>query len=257
MVPGLLALLVATSGIVGPGNGPDKSPQRYRLDVKLDQTIDLTAVGQGEMTAGVVSSAYVTLTVSDTTGGTLAHVVIDSMTITATGQMAGLYNQQLADSLRGEFIHVYIVNGRPEGAPKPSVEGNPVMQMVIPVVSGLYPGVGSKATDLDKWSDTTRNDTVNENGTQNTSQIVDWVVNSRSGAALTVTGTGNGTINADMGGQQVSGTVTSTANVTTPVGGPSSHAVVSSIQSLSLLNPALPEPIPVKVESSATMTQLP
>ncbi len=257
MVSGMLALLVATSGIVGPGDGPDNSPQRYRLDVKLNQTVDLTAAGMGEMISEVTSTAWVTLTVSDTTGGSLAHVVIDSMNVAATGQLAAAFTQDLADSLRGEWIHVYIVDGRPEGAPKPSVEGNTVLQMVIPSISALYPGIGEKAAGIDKWADTTNNDVVNENGSQNTSQIVDWVIHSRDGGNLTVTATGNGSVNADMGGQQVSGTITSTINATSPIGGPASKSEVSSTQNLTVLNAAMPEPIPLTVVSSATVVQVP
>lgn len=258
MASGLFLTLVASAGVVvGPGTGPDKAPQRYRLDLKIGQAVDLTALGQGPMTAEVNSAAFVTLTTSDTTGGILAHVVIDSVNVTATGQFAAVYQQEMADSLRGQFIHAYIVGGKPEGAPKPSVEGNPMVQVVIPVISALFPGVGDKANSATSWSDTTRNDTVTEQGTQNTSQIIDWVIKNRSGGVIEVTGTGNGTLNAEMGGQQISGTVTSVANVTTVVGGPATASTIVSTQELSVLNPALPEPIPVRVESHATVTALP
>lgn len=257
MVSGMLALLVATSAIVGPGDGPDKSPQRYRLDFKLSQTVDLTSAGMGQMASDVSSTSWVTLTVSDTTGGSLAHVVVDSITVTANGQLGNFFTQAMADSLSGEFIHAFIVDGKPEGAPKPSVEDNPVMQMVVPVVTALYPGVGDRASGVESWSDTTRHDVANENGTQNTSQIVDWVVDSRDGTTVSVTGTGNGTLNSDMGGQQTSGIITSTVKVTSPIGGPASSAELSSVQSLTLLNPAIPEPVPLKIETTATMVAVP
>lgn len=257
MVSGMLALLVATTGVVGP-DGPDKAPQRYRVDVKIEQVVDLSSAGMSEMRSSATSTSYVTLTVSDTTGGSLMHLVIDSVKVSTVGQQFDMtFNQTMADSLKNQFFHAYIVNGRSDGPAKPSVENNPVISLVAPAVSALYPGIGDKANQGDKWSDTTRSETSTAQGTQNTSQIVDWVVTSRNGDVLTVTGTGNGTVNADMDGQQVSGTIATTAEVTTVVGGPAAASKVVSKQSITVLAPQFPEPIPVNVTSEATLTKLP
>lgn len=256
MVSGMLALLIAANGMVGP-DGPDKSPQRFRVDVKLEQVVDLSSAGMSEMRSTATGTSFVSLTVSDTTGGSVMHLVIDSVKVSAVGQFETAFTQTMADSLQNQFIHAYIVNGRSDGPPKPSVENNPVMALVAPAVSALYPGISDKASNGDKWSDTTRSETSTEQGTQNTTQVVDWVVTARNGDVVTVSGTGNGTLNADMGGQQVSGTVTTSAEVTSVIGGPATASKVTSNQNITVLTAQFPEPIPVMATSEATLTKLP
>lgn len=253
MVSGILALLVATAS-VGP---QPTSPVRYRVDLTLTQKADLTAAGQGVLEGGITGAVYVTLTTSDTTGGTIAHFVIDSMTVESSGISAGQISQTFADSLRGETIHAYIKNGKVEGTPELSDPNNPAMNVASQVVGVVYPGIGPKAVGAKSYSDTSTTNTVNEQGTRNSQQVMEWTVTGSEGDALTLTGKGTGTVSADMGGQQISGTVATTMEVTSPVGGPASKTVATSDQDMMVLVPGMAEPISVKVESKATLTQLP
>ncbi len=256
MVSGLLALLVATSPVTGPT--PDtKATVRYKVDLTMTQKADLTAAGQGVLEGGITSTVYVTLTTSDTTGGTIAHFVIDSMTVEATGISAGQMSQTFADSLAGETIHAYIVDGKVEGSPELSDPSNPAMNVASQVVGVIYPGVGPKARDTKAYSDTVTSNTVNDQGTRNSQQIVDWTVTGAEGNALMLTGKGAGTVSADMNGQQISGSVATTMDVTSPIGGPASKALATSDQDMMVLVPGMPEPISVKVETRAELTQLP
>lgn len=257
MVSGMLAVLTLAAGVVGPNSGPDKLAQRYRVNVEIKQEVDLTAAGAGPQVADVTGIAFLSVTMSDTTDGKLAHVVVDSMTVSATGQLAAQFAQSMADSLRGAWMHGHVVDGKLSGPPKLSVQDNPAMAIAMAGMNALFPGVTSKATGGTQWADTTRSDVSTDQGTQNTQQVVTWTVTSRDGAAISLTSSGTGTVSADMAGQQISGTISSSSTVTSPVGGPATAATVTSTQELSVLAPSLPEPIPVKVTSSATLTALP
>lgn len=249
----MLALLSLTTVLLGP----DKAVQRYRLDLVINQEVDATAAGQGVVSSEINSSAFVTLTMSDTTGGKIAHVVIDSLTFTATGQMAMQFSQTFADSLKGQWLHGYIVDGKMLGTAKPSVEGNVAMSLVMPVMNALFPGIGAKAANNQAWSDTTRSDVVNDQVTQHSQSVVAWTVTGREGGLLTLTGAGTGTVSVEAPEQQATGQVTSSAAVTTVIGGPSKSAKLTNAQELSVLIAALPDPLPVKVASDATLTELP
>jgi hypothetical protein len=240
---------------VGPTRGPDKAAQRYRLDLVIMQEVDATAAGQGVAKSDISSSAFVTVTMSDTTGGRLAHVVIDSVTMTATGPLAGEYTQERAIALRGQSLHGYIVDGKMVGAAKPSVEDNPVVTLVLPVMNTMFPGVGAKAS-AQSWTDTTRSDLTTEAMTQHNQAVVAWTVTNRAGDILSLTGAGTGTISMEAPDNQASGSVTTSVTVTTVIGGPAKSTRLTSSQQLSVLIPALSDPIPVKVETDATLTEL-
>lgn len=257
MVSGTLMLMSLAAGVAGPATGPDKAAQRYRVDVEIQQELDLTATGAGPQVATVTGTAFLNVTMSDTTGGKLAHVVIDSLTVSATGQLAMAFSQSLADSLRGAWLHGYVVDGKLSGPAKPSVEGNPTMSIALAGMNALFPGVSGKAATATSWADTTNSSVTNESGTQSTNQIVTWTVTSKDGATLTLTSSGTGTANADMDGQQITGTVTSSGSVTSAVGGPSTTATITLLQELMVLTPSFPDPIPVKVSSKATLIELP
>lgn len=254
MVSGLLTLLTVAGSLLGP----DRPTQRFRIDVETKTVADLTSAGMGSQESTVTASVFVAVTMSDSADGQTAHVVVDSLTIAATGQAAMQISQELADSLRGQFVHAYIKGGRMEGAPTPSVATNPVMlAVVMPVINVLFPGVSSKAMTSQTWSDTARVDNTTEQGTTNSQQIVDWTVVAREGNVVTLTAVSNGTLTAEMSGQQIAGTTVSHISVTTPIGGPATKGTMQATQDMSVLVPSLPDPIPVKVESTHTLSAMP
>lgn len=256
MVSGFLALLIATTPAAGP-TPQSANPVRYKVDLTMNQKADLTSAGQGVLEGGVNSTVYVTLTTSDTTGGTIAHFVVDSMRLEATGISAGQLSQAFADSLAGETIHAYIVNGKVEGTPELSDPNNPAMNVASQVVGVVFAGISPKARSAKTFSDTVTSNTVNEQGTRNSQQVIDWTVTGSEGDFLMLTGKGAGTVSADMGGQQISGSVNTSMDITSPVGGPAAKAVVTSDQDMMVLVPGMPEPISVLVKTRAELSKLP
>ncbi len=257
MVSGLLALLTV---VIGPGSGPERAADRYRLDLNMKQTVDLSSAGMGTQESSLSALIFMNVTMSDTTDGRIAHVVIDSMITSGQGQLAATFPQSLADSTRGTFIHAYIVNGRLKGTPTFSVEGNGALGLATQGLSALFPGVSEKAAGKKAWVDTVNTNTVNNGADMNANQIVNWTVIGQQGDLLTVTGASEGTLTGTQGENaenQITGTVKNTLAAVTRIGGPAQSADLSSVQDITLLTPQLPEPIPIKATSTMKLAPLP
>ena len=255
----MLAGILAVATLMGGANAaeaPDRNPQRFRVEFAVSNTVDLTAAGQGVMTSDINGTAVVTLTMSDTTGGRIAHLVVDSLTVSADGQAAMMFNQAAADALIGEWVHGYVVDGKIEGAPSQSQEGNQILGLVGATLSGLFPGVGAKTATAPSWSDTTSVQSESDGTSRNVQTVVDWSVTGRDGDAYVLSGAANGTVTMDSPEQQISGTVISNFSLTSTIGGPASVSTTTSMQDLSLLVSALPDPLPVQVQQKFTVTEI-
>lgn len=254
MLAGLLVL--ATMAGVSPNAS---APMRFKIDVKTVQEIDLTAMGQGKMPSDVSASAWITVTMSDTTGGQLALVVIDSMTLTPTGMAAQNLPPDAAAGAKGAQFHLYIVDGKIKGPMKPSIEGNMAVGMVQQGISMLFPGAKSGLKAGDTWTDTNKVDTSTEGSTQNGSIVTLWKVASLEGDAYNLEGVVSGTMNAEQGGGQVniSSKQTGTTTVTTSVKGPASKALVSSKMDATIITPQVPDPISMIGTTMVSIIALP
>ena len=251
----MLAVLFALAGL-----GPVKpvvpaAPVHYRIDAKSRQDVDLTAFGQPSQTTELTAKIFISLTMMDTTGGKLAHVVLDSMMFDATGQMQMVYNQAAADSAKGASIHAYIVNGKVKDNAQLSVE-TPATSLARQTLSLLFAGTRGGMKAGESWTDTTNASNKAATGTQTTSVVTEWKVTGAEGDAVTVEGSGNGKVSMDGGEQQITGTSTSKSTITSPAGGPSRHATLSAQQALQVTVPGAPEPIPVTATSTLTLTLL-
>jgi hypothetical protein len=253
----MLAVLFALAG-----HGPVKpvvpaAPMQYRIDAKSHQEVDLTAFGQPSQTTDLNARIFISLTMMDTTGGKLAHVVIDSMSFDATGQMQMAYNQAAADSAKGTFMHAYIVGGKVKDNAVLQVE-NAATSLARQTLSLLFAGTRAGMKSGDGWTDTTASTNKGANGTTTTQVVTGWKVTAADGEMITAEGTGNGKSSVEGGpqGQTIAGTSTSKSTVTAPPGGPSRSATLTSQQALQVTIPGAPEPIPVTATSNLTLTRL-
>lgn len=253
IVSGLMALALLTGG----PNGPDKpATMRYKVDVAVKQAVDLTPMGQGVMDSDINAAVWVAVTMSDTAGGQLAHLVIDSMSVEATGMAGAQFPQEAVNAARGAFFHAYIVDGKVKGTPTLSVENNiAVMVLGAPALSALFIGMPEGKKVGDTWTDTTNTAPEGGNGMSGQS-VVEWKVTGMDGEAYVVTGTSTGTVSGEQQGQQISGTVEGTTEATTTPGGPAKSATVKTTQAIEVLVPQAPDVIRVQSSSSAVVTRL-
>lgn len=252
----MLAVLVVLAGL-----GPVKpvvptAPVHYRIDAKSRQEVDLTAFGQPSQVTELTAKVFISLTMMDTTGGKLAHVVIDSMMFDATGQMQMAFNQAAADSAKGATIHAYVVDGKVKDNAKLSVETQ-ATGLARQTLSLLFAGTRAGKKAGDGWVDTTTASNKSATGTtQTTTVVTDWKVTGAEGDVMTAEGNGKGQVSMEGGEQQISGTSTSKLTVTSPAGGPARRATLTSQQALMVTVPGAPEPIPVTATSNLTLTLL-
>jgi hypothetical protein len=226
------------------------------MDVTITNVADLTALGQPPQEGAIKASFWLTMTLSDTTGGKLAHTVIDSVTVEPTGSLAQIYTAEAATAARGSGVHAYIVNGKPHSAPTPTGPG-PFVQLAAQATNLLFPGVRADGKPGATWADTTNTDINNEGGSQSVNNITSWTVAGTEGSALLLTATGAGTMSGEQGGGTFTGTISNTLEVTSPPSGPATKAVAKSEQSINYLISQAPDPIPVKIVNTATLTALP
>lgn len=254
---GVMAALIA-GGPIGPDRVP-QAPQRFKMDFNMTQSVDLTPVGQGVMDSEVTGSAFVALTMSDTVGGKLVHLVIDSVIVNATGMLAMQFPTEAMAAARGQFFHAYIVAGKVKGSVNPSLEGSPAMGLAAPALSVLFVGLadGKKVGDI--WTDTTRT-TPPADGSPGLSNesVSEWTVTAINGDVIVINGTQQGTLSGEpQPGQQLTGTVTGTAEVTSTPGGPAKAAKMRSEQKMEVLIDQAPDVIRIEMTTSAELIAIP
>jgi len=77
---------------------------RYRLETKIETALDLSAVGQGVQNSTATQLAIFSITLSDTAGGKVMHVVIDS--VASDAPLPDL--PALLAKAKGAWLHGYI-----------------------------------------------------------------------------------------------------------------------------------------------------
>lgn len=237
---------------------PQQAPMRYKIDLKTSQEVDLSAMGGPKQASDLTASAWVTVTMSDTAGGKLAHIVVDSLVATPTGMMAQQMSEEAITEAKGAFFHVYVVNGKVSGSPKPSIE-NPALGMVQQSLSLLFPGHKMGAKIGDTWSDTTKSDATTEAGTQTGTTVTEWKVLSMDGDGYVMEGESKGTMTATQGGGElnIATKMTGSQKVTTSATGPSKMGETNMKIDATVITSQVPDPIPVTGITMVMITVLP
>jgi len=253
MLVGLLALASLTGAVTTPS-----APQRYRIEMKAQQEVDLSAMGGGKQTTDLGVVGFITVTMSDTTGGQLAHIVVDSVVIPTGIEMP----PQMGDpaAAKGIFFHGYIVDGKVKGGLKPN-QPNQLVAMLAGGVENLFPGLRTTAKVGDTWSDTVKTDATSEGMTQQSVTMINWTATAGANGMLQYDGVANGTSkregNAGNGKQTVDAKITGTRSLSGPVAGPMQKGTIKAMQDLVVSMEGAPEPIPVTAVTEITFTIIP
>ena len=92
---------LATAALVGTltawGGTPAPTTVRYRIGITSQQTIDLSAFGQGERNQTTQTVGFVTISTADSAGGTVISMKVDSVQLDTALQAS----KAVIDSLRG------------------------------------------------------------------------------------------------------------------------------------------------------------
>lgn len=254
MLVGLLTLASLTGAITAP-----PAPQRYRIEVKAQQEVDATAVGGGKQSTDLGIIGFITVTMSDTTGGQLAHIVVDSLTFPA-GMEPPMGITDGPETAKGIYFHGYILDGKVKGGLKPSTP-HQLVALLAGGVEGLFPGLRATAKVGDNWTDTVKTDNTTEGTTQTSTTIIAWKATPGAGGMLRYEGTSTGTMMREgpgpNGKQTINAKISGTRWVHGPALGPMLHGEMKSLQDVLVLIEGMTDAIPVTANTTVTISILP
>jgi hypothetical protein len=259
-VSDMLALLYTITALTGGGGThPNPPATHYRVDVSATQDVDASALGGAPSTTKFDVSGFLSLTMSDTAGGQLAHAVIDSVTLPAGTELPPGMDDPA--SAAGVSFHAYVVDGKVSKIPEPSSANN-LAAIFSGTLGVLFPGVRANARMGDTWWDTTTTKTATSpTDTRTSTTITKWTVTAVNGSEITVqgdaTGTSEGPVSTSAGELTLKGTMNGTRHVTVAPGAPASHADATATTDATLSSPTLPAAVTVKGTTTITVTRLP
>lgn len=255
--PIAVAALAGTIFAGGTLQEPDST--KYQIDLNVTTVADLTELGGPEQTQTRGITGFVTIALSDTTGGQALLATIDSV-VADTGM--GLEAAML-DSARGvTFTGLVSPNGRITNLETSSE--NVAAAQFKGILSDFFPLMEEGAEPGDTWSDTSNTTEQTDDGTTTSSQITNYSVTgteTRNGTealkvetafAFTQTAEVNGpqgSFNMDGGGSGRGTYFVSQDGLY--LGGTAERAADMTVLG------AAPMPIPLKVNSTLVVTKLP
>jgi hypothetical protein len=145
------AVLTPALLLVGAVSTPAPVTTTYRLETRIEQIVDMTALGQGEQRSTLVQTAVIRVTLNDSAGGKTMHAVVDSITVSGLGAPS----TASLDSLRGAWVHAFLdAEGRMSHA-STSNESSDALAQLKTTLHTLHPRVKPAFKAGDTWSDTT------------------------------------------------------------------------------------------------------
>ena len=247
----MLTLLLSLHMPAGPV--PAHAPLRYKIVTRSNTDIDLSAAGQGSQTVTLISTTFVSVTLTDTAGGRLANIVVDSSTFDGGAVAANLPPEMSADP-KGATFHLYVVDGKSKSPLLPT----PMSIQAAQAAGGielLFAGLRLTKPG-DTWTDTTRADTTMNGSSAKGSRVAIWTArNADQGGALQFDATWTGTTSAGFGQAQMEMQVTGASHVTA-VAGELAQKANSTGTGGATLNMAGMS-LPMKVTTETTTTQIP
>lgn len=213
MLPLLLTLIASQPATTAPADS-----FRYRIVAKSIQEIDASAMGQPSQTVEITTTALITLRLTDSAGGQVAHIVVDSAGVDA-GEMAAMIDPAMLEVPAGAFFHFFVREGKALGNQMPSATSLPVLNLVGPI-GMLFSNPSPSAKIGDIWSDTVKVDTVMAQGSSKMTTISKWKLagEEAGGRVLDAESTGTLSVESPMGG--MSGTTTGKQHLVTRARGP-------------------------------------
>jgi len=141
-----------TGGLLMPApRVPPPLTARYHVATQTVTIVDLSVFGQPSQEIRVAVDAWVSLSLADTAGGRLVHLVVDSLRYQGTQPQL---TQEMADSARGGTVHGFLApDGRVRDL-KPTPESNIFMGEMPALVHALFPRIRPGSRPGDGWSDT-------------------------------------------------------------------------------------------------------
>jgi hypothetical protein len=229
--------------------------KRYRIDLKTSQTVDLSALGQGEQKNEVSTTGFVSVTTTDSAGGKALTAVLDSLLV---GEGSPI-SPEVTAGAKGTTWHGYQAPSGKVGELTTATE-NPIASGLEGLIRALFPPVKPGTREGATWTDTTDSNTKNglavrtvtnyaaSNGMLDGARVLQVA----GASSLAVSGTQDG----PQGSMAIEGTGGGTGTWYIGPDGTMLRAVYNGTQNLAISGSFAPEPIPVKVLVEGTSSLL-
>jgi hypothetical protein len=250
----------ATSAFLLPiGEAAAPTTLKYRIVQRMEQTIDASAMGQGEQKVAMGYSAYLTVVVDDSAAGRTVRATVDSLIPDADAEptiMAVLNRSKGASANAFVGTDGKLINFTEKAAD--STAGSTALRGLL---HSLFPTVKSTAKAGDSWTDTTAtSDTANGMPTSRRS-IVTYkatdgaTVSGQKTMKLDVTGTYS-VGGANDAGVAFEGSGTQSGTFQRSAQGFLIDGTFNDNANMSFTVPQSPEPIPMSTVSAVTIALL-
>lgn len=213
LLPMLFTLLSAPPATVAPADS-----FRYRIVSVSNQEVDASALGQASQAVTITTTALITLRLTDSAGGQVAHITIDSAGMDG-GEAMAMLGPEMTTIPEGTFFHFFVKDGKPASDMTPNATSVPVMSLVGAIVV-LFADPKPTAKVGDMWTDTTVVDTAMAVGTSKVTTISKWKVSGMQAGGRVLDATSTGTMDIDTPMGKMAGTTSGKQHLVMRARGP-------------------------------------
>jgi hypothetical protein len=248
----MLLALLALHSLAGPGPVPVRVPLHFKISAKTTTVVDLSAMGQPSQNVIMTVGGFVSATTTDSAGGVVASIVVDSSTFDA-GEFTAALPPEMTASSKGTVFHVFLVNGRPAAAvsAKPAtVQSAQLLAGVELLLAGLRPRTANES-----WVDTAKTDTTVAQGTAAGTRITTWKASPGTAGRIQLDGSYTGTTTVGAGPMSGEMKMTGTSHVLAMPGMLSESGTLSGGGQANMNMQG--QSIPMKVTMEVTATAIP
>lgn len=247
------SLTVVALAAWSPNNPP--TVRRYRIDVKNSQTIDLSALGQGEQKTEITTTGFVTVTTIDSAGGKALTAALDSLVMGAGSPIPA----EVAAGAKGTTWQGYQAPDGKVGVLKASTD-NPIAAGLESLIRYLFPPVKPGTRQGATWTDTTESTTASGLSIRTVTNYAASDGMLDGAKVLQVAGASSlalsGTQESPQGSMAIEGTGGGTGTWFLGADGGTLKVTYNGTQDLAVSGSFAPEPIPVKVLIEGTTSLL-
>lgn len=236
---------------------------RYRVESKNETTVDLSGVGQPSMQQNFGITSWIAVTVSDTAGGRIVNVVVDSMKYDGTIPQL---SQATADSAKGGVLHGLVDStGRIKDLTTRPRE-NLLLADVQGVINSFFPRVKAGAKAGEAWSDTVEITNTTNGANLKSKFLIDYTAVGPATVggmpALKLSANSSASVSGTMenpasGTMEVTGSIKGSSETLLALDGRYFGGKSSSTTDQVLKIAMAPAPIPVRTVRNVSVTLLP
>ncbi|MBL0179780.1 MAG: hypothetical protein IPP98_11730 [Gemmatimonadetes bacterium] len=213
LLPMLFTLFTAPPATLAPADS-----FRYRIVSTAVQEVDASALGQPSQTVTITTTALITLRLTDSAGGQVAHITVDSAGMDG-GEAMAMLGPEMTDVPPGVFFHFFVKDGKPASDMTPSATSVPVLSLAAAIATLFtVPKPSAKVGDI--WTDTTVVDTAVAQGNSKVTTISKWKVSSMEAGGRVLDADQTGVMEIETPVGKMSGTTSGKQHLVTRARGP-------------------------------------